>query len=828
MMNTKNKRLSKSHHRWNLSAQHLHFKVAALLFCLFSVTNAFSHGLPHNLVTVNFKIVEEDTKKITPVMMCIQNAETKEVVTPPYGKVLKEFSTVDDFVSGVMFSSDKNWIGPVRKTTGKGLDNRRSFEYDMAQPVPFWKAPALYQASGDFSINLKPGKWILSISHGYEYIPMVMEEFVVPDDEEAFDKNISLKRWINMPEKGWYSGDVHIHHPTTKPEYRQFLINFAKAENLHVANTLNMGYHRFMGDTKSGIDFEQQGFGKKFRTQEGSYCLVSGQEDPRSKYGHVIGLNISKFIRDTIHYDYYDRAFEDIQSQPGALVGFAHLAFNGCDLLQGLPWFVTTNKIDFIELLQLTKINALGYYDYLNLGFRLTAAAGSDLPWAATIGEVRTYVYTGKQFSPDKWFKGLKKGNSFVSNGPILFLEGDGKLPGSEIKFKKGAIAHLKVNAQSPEIIGQINRLALYGNDGLLREVLNPEKKEELNLNLDLPINKSQWVIAVAYCNNEAVAHTSPIYYVVDGQPTWSPEKAPEIIRRHFKIMDGVEKDTKDSGIITRLNNARIFYRTMLKQMNMEELPYETMDQKIASNNLSRPMEIEKVFVKGGEFTMGDPFNNGDQPMHKVSLSDFEILKTEVTNHQFVQFLNALNIDYRTNYNGKNLAIAYGPYTKLEYVNNKWQVQKGYDNYPVVNATWWGACEYSKWVGGRLPTEAEWEYAAKGGSLSQKYAFAGSGNVTEVAWFGLTGTDRPNEVAQLKPNELGLYDMSGNVNEWCSDWYEVYPSAGQVNPQGPSTGEYRIFRGGSYREVDSNCRTTRRNAFFPDGGLNFVGFRVVF
>lgn len=803
------------------------FYIAMSMSLLFA-TNLFAHDLPHNLVTVNFKITEDDTHKITPVMMCIQNSETKEVVTPPYGKVVKDFSTVDDFVSGVMFSSDKNWIGPVRKTTGKGVDNRRSFEYDLAQPVPFWKAPALYQVSGDFSINLKPGKWLLSISHGYEYIPVLMQELIVPADDHEFDINIALKRWINMPAMGWYSGDVHVHHPTTKPEFRQFLINFAKAENLHVANTLNMGYHHFNGDSKTGVDFEQAGFGKKFRTQDGTYCLVSGQEDPRSKYGHVIGLNLSKFVRDTAHYDYYDRAFEDIKSQSGALVGFAHLAFNGCDILQGLPWYVTTNQIDFIELLQLTKINSLGYYDYLNLGFRLTAAAGSDLPWAATIGEVRTYVYTGKQFSPDKWFKGLKRGNTFVSNGPMLFFEGNGKLPGSEIRIKKGNIAQLKVKAQSPEVIGSINRVAIYNNDGLVREVLNTNKLESVHLNIDLPITKSQWMIAVAYCNNEAVAHTSPIYFVVDGQPTWSPDKAAEIISRHFQIMDDVEKDTKDSGIIVRLNNARAFYRNMLKTMNVAELKYETLEQKIAISKLSKPVEIEKVAVKGGEFIMGDPFNNGDQPMHKVTLSDFSISKTEVTNYQFAQFLNALKIDFSANYNGKSMVAAVGPYTKLQYVNGEWQAKTGYNNYPVINVTWWGASEFCKWAGGRLPSEAEWEYAAKGGQLTKNYSFSGSNTATDVAYFGINSINKPNEVAQLKPNELGLYDMSGNVNEWCADWYDVYPETPQINPHGPAAGEYRIFRGASYHEVDSNCRSTRRNAFFPDGAINFVGFRVVF
>ncbi len=803
--------------------------VGLLLLLLLFTTTTFAHDLPHNLVTVNMKIVEADTKKVTPVMMCIQNAKTKEVVVPPYGKVVKEFSTVDDFVSGIMFSSDPNWVGPVRKTTGKGaVDQRRSFEYDLAQPVPYWKAPALYQTSGNFSINLKPGKWLVSISHGYEYIPVLMEEFIVPDDDHTFDIQYTLNRWVDMPSRGWFSGDVHVHHPTTKPEYRDFLINFAKAENLHIANTLNMGYHHQYGDSKSGIDFEQQGFGKKFRTRSGNHWLVSGQEDPRSKYGHIIGLNLSKFERDTLNYDYYDRVFENIHKQPGALVGFAHLAFNGCEILQGLPWFITTNEIDFIEILQLTKINALGYYDYLNLGFRITAAAGSDLPWAATIGEVRTYVYTGKRFTPDKWFKGMKKGNTFVSNGPMLFFEADGKLPGTELKVAKGQIAKLRVEGLGQDAVAPINRVAIYNNDGLVQEVKNLENKNSVKLDIDLPINKSQWLVAVAYCNNDAVAHTTPVYYVVDNHPTWSPENAAEIICRHMQMMDDVEAETTDSGIVKRLNSARAFYRKMLKAMNVEELKYETVEQKIAKNTLSAPRKLEKVKVEGGSFIMGDPFNNGDQPMHVVTLSDFEISTTEVTNYQFAEFLNANKIDISTMFNNKSMVLAAGAQNRLSFVDNAWKVTKGYDNYPVINVTWPGAVEFSKWVGGRLPTEAEWEYAAKGGKMSKNYTFSGSDDVKKVAWIGLNSIARPNEVATLMPNELGIYDMSGNVNEWCADWYDIYPKKPVANPKGPETGDYRIFRGGSHREVDSNSRVTRRNAFYPDAGLSLVGFRVAF
>lgn len=801
----------------------------ALIFCvLIFVKNSYAHDLPHNQVTVNFTIREDDTGKKTSAMICIQNADTKEVVTPPYGKIVKEFATVDDFVSGIMFSNDKNWIGPVRNTKGKGMNVDRSFEYNMAQPVPFWRAPAIYQVSGDFSINLKPGKWLISISHGYEYEPVILKEFSVPKNEHSIDVNFCLKRWINMPALGWYSGDVHVHHPTTKPEHRNYLLNFAKAEDLHIVNTLNMGYHHFYGSTTSGIDYEQKGFGKKFRSNMGKYWLVSGQEDPRSIYGHIIGLNISEMVRDTSHYDYYDLIFDRIHKQPGVLVGFAHLAISGVDFLQGMPWLVTTNQIDFVELLQLSKINVLSYYDYLNLGFKLTAAAGSDLPWGATIGEVRTYVYTGKHFSADKWFEGMKRGHTFVSNGPMLFFDVDGRIPGSEVKIAKGKKAVLSVKAVSKQSIGQIDRVVLYNNSGLVKEISNPNNSDEISFQMDLEINKSQWLTAAVYCKNGAVAHTSPVYCIVGGQPTWSTEKAGEIINRHLQVIDDVESETADTGIIARLNKARVFYRTMLQQMNLPEITTESV-QRIKTNKNSGELRIiEKVAVNGGEFSMGDEFISGDQPSHKVKLSDFSISKTEVTNHQFALFLNANNIDFRATYNSKNMVVAIGKYSKLEYVDGKWKPKEGFQNHPVVNVSWWGATEFCKWAGGRLPTEAEWEYAAKGGIYSKKYKYTGSNNIMDVAFIGVNSVNKPQEVAQLKANELGLYDMSGNLSEWCSDWYGEYQCDFQQDPRGPESGIYKIFRGGAYFEVEQCCKTTHRNAFSPDGALIFVGFRVVF
>jgi len=126
-----------------------------------------------------------------------------------------------------------------------------------------------------------------------------------------------------------------------------------------------------------------------------------------------------------------------------------------------------------------------------------------------------------------------------------------------------------------------------------------------------------------------------------------------------------------------------------------------------------------------------------------------------------------------------------------------------------------------------LPTEAEWEFAARGGNNSRGYKYAGSNTIGDVAWYYGNSSSKTQPVGQKRPNELGLYDMSGNVWEWCSDWYGSYSSAGQTNPQGPSSGSDRVLRGGSWCILAQNCRVSFRSFSAPDYRYYRIGFRLV-
>ncbi len=253
------------------------------------------------------------------------------------------------------------------------------------------------------------------------------------------------------------------------------------------------------------------------------------------------------------------------------------------------------------------------------------------------------------------------------------------------------------------------------------------------------------------------------------------------------------------------------------------------------------PNMPEMVQVTGGTYTMGatpEQVSSGyskpdETPTHTVTLSNFKISKYEITNAQFVAFMNARGVDAEGRYSGK-LLFHDGESSAFQvvYISDKWTVKSGYENYAVGNVMWDGADEYCRWAGGRLPTEAEWEFAARGGNQSKGYLYAG-GNQSQldvIAWYSGNSGNATHKVGGKMPNELGLYDMSGNQWEWCSDWFGSYTADSQTNPTGPATGTEHIVRGGAFAsDADGRCRVARRVSL-DDDPANIdadMGFRLV-
>ncbi|MFK8303513.1 SUMF1/EgtB/PvdO family nonheme iron enzyme [Capnocytophaga stomatis] len=245
--------------------------------------------------------------------------------------------------------------------------------------------------------------------------------------------------------------------------------------------------------------------------------------------------------------------------------------------------------------------------------------------------------------------------------------------------------------------------------------------------------------------------------------------------------------------------------------------------------NIIKPEEMDTVLVEGGSFLMGSDDGDPDERVRNtVTLSSYRISKYEVTNAQFAKFLNE-----KGNKVEQGMFYYYGADKERERGivknGNTYEVVKGRENYPVTYVSWYGANAYAEWVGGKLPTEAQWEFASLGGVKSNKFKFSGSNIVNEVGYH-LGNSKGLNPVGTLKANELGIHDMSGNAWEWTADeYYSNYTPDDKVNPEPYKTDNTKkrfVRRGASVYCKPNYCRSANRGA--NDAYQNNIGFRVVF
>lgn len=279
----------------------------------------------------------------------------------------------------------------------------------------------------------------------------------------------------------------------------------------------------------------------------------------------------------------------------------------------------------------------------------------------------------------------------------------------------------------------------------------------------------------------------------------------------------------------------------------------------------------EFMSIPAGDFQMGDHFGDGyeqdgEGPVHPVRISAFSMGSTTVTNAQFASFIQATGHVTTAEHHGVSAVFHLAFQGQCEDILNRsagapwWLAVKGADwrhpngpgsnienlgDHPVVHVSWHDASAYCAWMGGRLPTEAEWEYAARGGVPGKQYVWGNEltpkGQWRTNIWQGQFPVDNTAEDGFLgtapsktfQPNKFGLWQMSGNVWEWCADWFnaDYYTRSARNDPQGPESGEYRVMRGGSYLCHDSYCnryRVSARSSNTPDSTSGNIGFRCVF
>ena len=223
-------------------------------------------------------------------------------------------------------------------------------------------------------------------------------------------------------------------------------------------------------------------------------------------------------------------------------------------------------------------------------------------------------------------------------------------------------------------------------------------------------------------------------------------------------------------------------------------------------------------------------YTKDEQPVHRVKVDGFFISKYEITNAQYAKFLNEYGTDVVKEGIYRGQLMIKHHWWGIYKNKNVWTPHRGYENHPVLMVSWYGAWAYCKFYGVRLPTEAEWEFAARGGNKSKRYKYSGGNHIEKIGWFDNNSGNETHQVGRRQGNELGLYDMIGNVQEWCADWYgrEYYRDSPTSNPTGLSSGRYRVLRGGSWRNLLDFCRVAGRHKGSPDHYDNSIGFRVVY
>lgn len=470
------------------------------------------------------------------------------VEAPPQGRIAVAFTDEHDAPTPVMVRLTSRANGHLRRPSNAiefspqmddiagGPGNGPGLPEPLLLPPPagglYWCVP------GGFDMELPAGEWDIHIHHGTEYKPV--QDTLVVHEHATTARSYKLERWTNMAERGWFSGDDHVHARLTSDDDAQRLLTWAKAADVNVVNVLQMGNHM-------RTYYEQRGFGPDFRVQEGRHVLVPGQEDPRYIMGHSIGLNLRSLVRDLSKYLLNDWVADEIHRQ-GGLYGHAHLSAVGPPLFafsvhRDMTLQIPEAKSDFGSILQSFSMDTGLYYDFLNLGYKLTASSGTDTPYSSSIGGSRVYVFLGDApFSPDAWFDGMRRGRTFVTNGPMVELRVEGALPGDELKVTQDRSLTVRARAWGWAGHSAPASLRLVRFGATVQEATALPDADSVEIETTVDSGFGCWIAAHVVGRDGTQAHTTPVYVVREGFRFWDVEQAEGLITKREDTLDEIEK----------------------------------------------------------------------------------------------------------------------------------------------------------------------------------------------------------------------------------------------------------------------------------------------
>ena len=393
-------------------------------------------------------------------------------------------------------------------------------------PRAFWPVEhrQAFYVNGSYEARVPAGTYELVVTRGIEYRVHHGQIEIRPNETRGVP--IPLERYITQPDRGWYSGDAHIHIQRDTIQDEDTWAQVA-AEDVHVGNLLQMG-------NIAGTHFRQPAWGTTGRFEHNGHALVSGQEDPRTVHrGHTIHHNLQQPLHvGPEGYFLYHRVFEESHRQ-GGLSGYAHQAelFNG---RRGMALDVPFGIVDFVEILQQGRLPTDLWYGFLNLGYKLLPAAGSDFPYMDLPGVVRSYVQIEGPFSVDAWFEAFRAGRLYVTNGPLLEVTANGRPLGEELHLERGARVEVVAEAALNPDLDRLDRLELVVH-GEIVATESANGRDRVQLRATVRADRSLWLAVRAFGErqeerNITVAHSAPIYVIVDERPFYQDERVPELV----------------------------------------------------------------------------------------------------------------------------------------------------------------------------------------------------------------------------------------------------------------------------------------------------------
>jgi hypothetical protein len=448
------------------------------------------------------------------------------------GRPMQRVSTVAR-LARKMFGRKTSWPPPslAAARRGRAARKRKRRPRDRGSSPPSrW----MVYANGRYGVSVPPGAYEVLATRGPEYRHLRRWVEVAGSDVAAVE--LRFERWRDLPAEGWWSGDAHIHIPR-EDGGDEAALSVARAEDLHVANLLAMG-------NIGAQYFAQRDYGPQGRASRDDYNLVSGQEDPRTgRRGHTLHLNIAERAHDADGYFLYHELFARLRAG-GSVSGYAHVGSDWFGESAGLALDVPFGIVDVVEVLQAYRLRVQPWYDFLNLGFRLTPIAGSDYPYVDPAGAVRSFARIEGSLTPDAWFEAIQAGRTFVSNGPTISLRVGAATMGEEVEIDQGGSLLLHAQADVNPDVDELARLELVVHGEVVATTDGPGRVEiEHRL---VPV-AGCWIAARAVGSNRTVAHSAPVYLTIGGaKHTWHAPAVPAIVDRMQALLRDLLEGTPD------------------------------------------------------------------------------------------------------------------------------------------------------------------------------------------------------------------------------------------------------------------------------------------